>query len=300
MTDNNSNLADLSVTGRSYKTMKPEMIESSKKENSYYMENYEATVTVHKSPPLNRKYCFEYLEIDDETKEDVDRSFPVSRLSKRKNLRVTFSDHIEVDVIEDMNIADDEDKDDADYGFVESRMYEIPLDKSKGLKEISSSFEFKTVSDKLSSPRITKTQTNGGNDISGKACAAGTNCQSNIQPTVPSLYKRKTNSKFTLGDLEKKTKDYLLQLQEKTKRAEAQARIAKTSFPDIVSKVKSQSNYKDFIANTKHALEITRRYARPWVIGTPNKHTGKQRSDIIRRSASLPKNFRLPDNISTP
>lgn len=266
------------------------------------MDNYDATFTVYKSPPLNRKQCFDYLEIDDETKEDTDRSFPAARLAKRKNLRVTFSDHIEVDVIEDIESAADTDCGDADDELEESTLYEIPFDRGKELMKFSSSSEFKTVTEKLLSPGSAKTENTGENEHSFQANETWTKCQTNTQPTQKMLYKRNPSIKLTLNDLGKKNKEHILKLQGTVQRAETQAKIPQSIFPHIASKAKPQANFKEFIANAKHAVETTRIYERPWISGTSNKryyNVGSQRSDTVRRTASLPRNFRLPNKLST-
>lgn len=274
------------------------------KESTYYMDNYEATVTVHKSPPQQRKQYFDYLEIDDETREDSERVYPNFRLSKRKNLRVTFSDHIEVDVIENYESSGDEDEE--TNSVVDETLYEIPTDRNKTLRQISSSAEFKAVTENIS-PRPTKVRTVGDTKVSSTEAVTKTKYQTqtpaqNVHCSQPLLQKRRTTSRLSLTDLEKKTKEYISQLQEKTKRAETQARVAKAIFPDISAKIRSQPNYKQFIANARRAVEITRKYERPWVSGTSRQqdfNTWKSRSDTVRRTTSLPKNFKLPENLTS-
>ncbi|XP_045194177.2 uncharacterized protein LOC123549812 [Mercenaria mercenaria] len=268
------------------------------------MDNYEATITVHKSPPQQRKQYFDYIEIDDETKDDSDRVYPAFKLSKRKNLRVTFSDHIEVDVIEDYESFDEKEDQNS---VLEETVYEIPVDRTKGLRQISSSAEFKSVTENIS-PRHTRAQSVGDAKLTTKTTVTKTKSQlqqpsENSQFSQPLLQKRRSTTKCSLADLEKKTKEYIAQLQEKTKRAEAHARVARAIFPDISSKVKSQPHYKQFIANARRAVEITRRYERPWVNGTSgqqqNLNTWRYKSETVRRTSSLPKNFRLPENLTT-
>ncbi|XP_060597003.1 uncharacterized protein LOC132750930 [Ruditapes philippinarum] len=265
------------------------------------MDNYEATITVHKSPPQQRKQYFDYIEIDDETQDTTERIYPAYKLSKRKNLRVTFSDHIDVDVIEDYESYDEEEDKNS---VLEEAVYEIPLDRTKGLRQISSSAEFRSVTENIS-PRQTKTQPVGDAKTTTKTPVTKTKPQSpQIAPSSqPLLQKRRTNntSRMSLADLEKKTKEYMVQLHEKTKRAEAQARVARAIFPDISAKVRSQPNYKQFIANARRAVEITRKYERPWVSGasSQNQTVWRPKTESMRRTASLPKNFRLPDNLTS-
>ncbi|XP_052817800.1 uncharacterized protein LOC128243858 [Mya arenaria] len=275
------------------------------KESKYYMDNYQATITVHKSPPLQRKQSYDFLEIDDETKDEVDGSFASSRLPKRKNLRVTFSDNIIVDVFDSFDVSSDTE---SDEGIVEETLYEIPQDRSRGIRQISSSAEFKSVSDNITPART--------NNLSSEPVINAAKQSSQNSPTTnepkspikqpssprqPLLQKRKT-SKVTLSDLEKRTKEYIAKLQEKNKKAEARARVAKAMFPDISAKVKSQPNYKQFIDNAKRAVEITRRYERPWAYGAsatqPTVSVWRKRSENVRRTSSLPKNFKLPDDLT--
>lgn len=279
-----------------------------KKENSYYMDNYEATITVHKSPPQQRKQYFDFLEIDDETKEDTERVYPSYRLSKRKNLRVTFSDHIEVDVIEDFDAFENTFSEDEDTCVTEETIYEIPFDRSKGLKQITSSAEFKSVTEDIS-PR--KSQSNiSCASPRGKSNVSQTKNQSQLtnrgtpSPNIsqPLLHKRKVSPKVTLSELEKKTREYVAKLEDK--KAEVNARVAKALFPDITKKMHSQSNYKQFINSAKRAVEITRRYERPWKSGgatnQPSYHVWKRKNDAVHRTSSLPRNFRFTDDIPRP
>ncbi|KAL4235392.1 hypothetical protein ACF0H5_007028 [Mactra antiquata] len=299
-----------------------------KKESSYYMDNYEATVTVHKSPPQQRKQYFEFLEIDDETKEEPERTYPSYRLSKRKNLRVTFSDHIEVDVIEDFDDLDNFSDDDEHTGVFEEILYEIPSDKTKGLQQISSSAEFKCVSEDIGTPRGSKSSLNNsgsGSNVRIKSnLISSPSSSKTVSPVLPAsnrgtpsptvsqplLQKRKTSQqRVSLADLEKKTREYVAKLEDKNKKAETNARVAKALFPDITKKIHAQSNYKKFIANAKRAVEITRRYERPWLLGgtgggasnqPPKYHVVKKRSDAVHRTTSLPSNFRFSDELPRP
>lgn len=278
-----------------------------RKESTYYMDNYEATVTVHKSPPQTRKQYFDYIEIDDETQDSSDRVYPAFKLSKRKNLRVTFSDHIDVDVIEDYESYDEEEDKNS---VLEETVYEIPLDRTKGLRQLTSSAEFKSVTENIS-PRHSKTQSVGDAKTTTKTSVAKSKSPSTqvAQGSQPLLQKRRTNnnnnstttSRLSLTDLEKKTKEYMAQLHEKTKRAEAHARVARAIFPDISAKVRSQPNYKQFIANARRAVEITRKYERPWANGasSQNQTPWRPRTETMRRTSSLPKNFRLPENLTS-
>lgn len=279
------------------------------KESSYYMDNYEATITVHSSPPQQRKQYFDYIEIDDETSDIPERSFSSARLSKRKNLRVTFSDHIDVDFIDGTGDASDEDFDDCD-GVVEESMFEVPFDRTKGLKQISSSAEFKRVSENISASPTGNKSSNSSNTNSVKPVRRTSpvkqkcphQVQASQQANQPLLQKRREPSKVSLSELEKKTKQFIEQMHDKNKKAETQARVAKALFPDITNKVKAQPSYKQFIANAKRAVEITRRYERPWVSGNaatqPTFSVWKKRSETVRRTASLPKNFKLPDDLT--
>jgi len=292
------------------------------KESRYYMDNYEATITVHQSPPMQRRQAFEYLEIDDETKHEVESALSTSRLSKRKNLRVTFSDHIDVDVFESFDYLTDSD---SDEGIVET-LYELPRDRNKGIKQIATSAEFRSVSENIgqnngpSSPEREIVQTGAKSVIKASPALKQqkTQQQQQQQPLQPPpqqqqvsskteqnqpLLQKRRSSRVSLSDLEKRTKDYILQLQEKNKRAEAHARVAKKLFPDISSKVKTQPSYKQFIDNAKRAVEITRRYERPWASGSSGTQqtfsVWRKRSENIRRTSSLPKNFKIPDNLTT-
>lgn len=281
------------------------------KENSYYMENYEATITVHKSPPQTRKQYFDYIEIDDETTDIPERSFPSSRLSKRKNLRVTFSDHIEVDFIDDS--TDDryisEDEVDGYDGGVEEVMYEIPIDRNRGIKQISSSAEFKRVSENISPTSIKSgsssndSATSGGKPTFTKAnVVKPTKCQHQIEAAQltqqPLLHKRRESVTrlSTPSDSEKK------QFTTSQKKQELHGKTSKMLLPDITAKVKNQPSYKQFMTNAKRAADISRRYERPWVSGATGAQSTfsvwKKRSETVRRTASLPKNFKLPDDLS--
>lgn len=301
-----SNTRSTKCAGKS--TTECEMKEDSavRKESRYYMDNYQATITVHTSPPHQRKQYFDYIEIDDETNDYTEGISHSQRSSKRKNLRVTFSDHIEVDVIQDLDSCDGkyEDEDDRN-SIVGETLYELPMDRTKGIKQISCSAEFKSVSENIV-PRYSKAQSHGAAKVIHKANVANTKCQAQHvthnthQLTQPLLNKRNQTPKYSLSDLEKKTKGYIAQLQEKTKRAEAHSNYARALLPDISAKVNTaQPNYKQFIANAKRAVEVTRRYERPWLSGAPGQqpfNMWKQRSETVRRTSSLPKHFKLPDN----
>ena len=304
-------VADKSETMKDTKTP----VSPRQKENSYYMENYDATITVHKSPPQNRKHYFDYIEIDDETKDIPERSFHSSyKLAKRKNLRVTFSDHIEVDFIADVGEGTFLSEDEVDGGEgVGEKLFEIPLDKGKALKQISSSAEFKRVSENISPTGSNKSGVNNSNISSvrqpfSKAVPKPTKCQHQIQAAQntkqPLLQKRRDTgiTVTSLSDLEKKTKHFVEQIHDRNKKAEVQARVAKALFPDISSKIKAQPSYKQFIANAKRAVEITRRYERPWVSGNNSTQSTfsvcKKRSESVKRTASLPRNFKLPDDLA--
>ncbi|KAH3714749.1 uncharacterized protein LOC127856281 [Dreissena polymorpha] len=277
------------------------------KENSYYLDNYDAKVTVHSSPPQQRR-LFDFIEIDDETRDDTDRSYSSSKLSKRKNLRVTFSDNIIVDVFDDFDNAHDDDS--CDEGIVEETLYELPSDGGKSLRQISSSTEFKTVSENLISPRLNPSS----REPNTGSCAIPSQRTSPIikqpvckqQPEAnqqqPLLDKRKSN-RITLSDLEKKTKEYIAKMHERTKRAETQGRVARAIFPQISAKVKAQPEYKKFIDNAKRAVEITSRYERPWARGgggTQQTYSvWRKRPETVRRTSSLPKNFKIPEDLNT-
>lgn len=286
-------------------TLSPREQHPGGKEGTYYMDNYEATVTVHKSPPQQRRQFYDYIEIDDETSDYRESVLPNYKISKRKNLRVTFSDHIEVDVFEDFDSVDgrEDEEDDEQKGIVQETLYEIPFDRTKGLKQITSSAEFKSVTENIS-PRPSKQQTNSNAKIPTKTSVTKTQRQvQQNQNTQALLQKRKApTTRVSLSDLEKKTKEYIAKLEEKNKRAEAHARVARNLFPDISAKVKAQPSYKQFIANARRAVEITRRYERPWVNGGSNAQSfnvWRQRSETVRRSSSLPKNFKIPDDVTS-
>lgn len=290
------------------------------KENSYYMDNYEATVTVHKSPPQTRKQYFDFLEIDDETLDVPERTFPASRLSKRKNLRVTFSDHIEVDFIDEC--VDDrylsEDEVDGYEGVAEEIMYQIPLDINRGIKQIASSAEFKRVSENISPTSIksgssssdSNTTTSVKQALTKPKIVKPTKCQHQIEAAQltqqPLLHKRRDTAikvSSSLNDSEKKPKQLVTAGQDKQKKPENQfQKLPKPLLPDISPKVKSQPSYKQFITNAKRAADISRRYERPWVSGaTATQSTfsvWRKRSETVRRTASLPKNFKLPDDLA--
>ena len=297
------------------------------KEPSYYMDHYEATVTVHTSPPqqhhvtqLQQSSC-EFLEIDDETRNIPESKFTRNKLSKKKNLRVTFSDHIEVDLIEDL--YDDIDGDISEDLAVEETIYEI-VKGSGGNKCSKGSFRFKeaiclqtpkplVLSHGNSELKVAEENVSPKSPLGSprrlKMTSPKSSKLTSLTSSPPLLHKRRI-SQSSMNEPEKTSKDYLQELRERRQSKNQRSITLNTLFPDFGSNTvsRSQLSYSNFLSDAKKAVERTNiANDRPWskrslekpVYGLYNEKTSEttKSAGSLRKTTSLPRNFRLPETL---